>query len=136
MRAFKLPRRFSGTSRPQTLLEHQGLAGPEHAEEAGEDEGDHVGHHRSGRPKVNVDKADGVNRRHSVRRGQRNARFRTRAGSSEAGAGHRPPTGSRATASPHTAKSAGRRGGVAYPARVDLSHHESPSGVLSPTESH
>jgi hypothetical protein len=47
------------------VLEHQGLAGPEHAEEAGEDEGNHAGHHPSDRPKVNADKADGVNRRHS-----------------------------------------------------------------------
>ena len=46
------------------VLEHEGLAGPEHAEEAGEDEGNHAGHHRSDRPKVNADKADGVNRRH------------------------------------------------------------------------
>src|SRR4029450_1743590 len=37
---------------------------PEDAEEACEDEGDHAGHHRSGRSKVNVDKADRVNRRH------------------------------------------------------------------------
>ena len=42
----------------------QGAVGPDPAEEADEDEGDHAGHHRSGRPKVNVDKADGVNRRH------------------------------------------------------------------------
>jgi hypothetical protein len=40
------------------------LAGPEHAEEAGEDEGNHAGHHRSDRPKVNADKADGVSGRH------------------------------------------------------------------------
>jgi hypothetical protein len=32
---------------------------------ADEDEGDHAGHHRSGRPKVNVDKVDGVSRRHT-----------------------------------------------------------------------
>ena len=47
------------------VLEHQGPAAPEHAEEAGEDEGNHAGHHRSDRPKVNADKADGANRRHS-----------------------------------------------------------------------
>ena len=47
------------------VFEDQGAAGPDPAEEADEDEGDHAGHHRSGRPKVNVDKADGVNRRHS-----------------------------------------------------------------------
>jgi hypothetical protein len=47
------------------VLEHEGALGPEHAEEAGEDEGNHAGHHRSDRPKVNADKADGVNRRHS-----------------------------------------------------------------------
>jgi hypothetical protein len=34
------------------VLEHQGAAGPEHAEEAGEDEGDHGGHHPSGQPEV------------------------------------------------------------------------------------
>ena len=34
------------------VLEHQGALGPDPAEEAGEDEGDHAGHHRSGRPKV------------------------------------------------------------------------------------
>jgi outer membrane receptor protein involved in Fe transport len=34
------------------------------AEKADEDERDHAGHHRSGQPKVNVDEADGVNRRH------------------------------------------------------------------------
>jgi hypothetical protein len=33
-------------------------------DKAGEDEGNHAGHHRSDRPKVNADKADGVNRRH------------------------------------------------------------------------
>ena len=32
------------------VLEHQGAARSEPAEEAGEDEGDHAGHHRSGRP--------------------------------------------------------------------------------------
>ena len=47
------------------VLEHQGVLGPDPAEEADEDEGDHAGHHRSGRPKVNVDEADGVNRRHT-----------------------------------------------------------------------
>jgi hypothetical protein len=46
------------------VLEHQGLAGPEHAEEAGEDEGIMPGHHRPDRPKVNADKADGVSGRH------------------------------------------------------------------------
>jgi hypothetical protein len=35
------------------------------AEKADEDERDHAGHHRSGQPKVNVDEADGVNRRHT-----------------------------------------------------------------------
>ena len=34
------------------VLEHQGALGPDPAEEAGEDEGDHAGHHRSGRPEV------------------------------------------------------------------------------------
>jgi hypothetical protein len=42
------------------VLEHQGALGPDPAEEAGEDEGDHAGHHRSGRPEFNVDEADGV----------------------------------------------------------------------------
>ena len=46
------------------VLEHQGALGPDPAEEAGEDEGDHAGHHRSGRPKVNADEVDGVSRRH------------------------------------------------------------------------
>jgi hypothetical protein len=46
------------------VFEDQGAVGPDPAEEADEDEGDHAGHHRSGRPKVNVDEADGVNRRH------------------------------------------------------------------------
>jgi hypothetical protein len=31
------------------IFEHQGAAGSEHAEEAGEDEGNHAGHHRLGR---------------------------------------------------------------------------------------
>ena len=48
------------------VLEHQGALGPDPAEEAGEDEGDHAGHHRSGRPKVNVDETDGVSRRHTI----------------------------------------------------------------------
>ena len=34
------------------VLEDQGAAGSEHAKEACEDEGDHAGHHRSGRPTV------------------------------------------------------------------------------------
>ena len=34
------------------VLEHQGAAGCEHAEEACEDEGGHAGHHRSNRPTV------------------------------------------------------------------------------------
>ena len=34
------------------VLEHQGAAGSQHAEEACDDEGDHAGHHRSGRPKL------------------------------------------------------------------------------------
>jgi hypothetical protein len=38
------------------VFEDQGAVGPDLAEEADEDEGDHAGHHRSGRPKVNVDK--------------------------------------------------------------------------------
>ena len=42
--------------------------GPDPAEEAGEDEDDHAGHHRSGRPKVNGDEADGVNTRKIVLR--------------------------------------------------------------------
>jgi hypothetical protein len=48
------------------ILEHQKALGPGPAEEPCENEGDHVGHHRSGRPKVNVDETDGVNRRHRV----------------------------------------------------------------------
>ena len=48
------------------VFEHQGAAGPEREEEAREDEGHHAGHHRSGRPKVNVDEADGVNGRHTI----------------------------------------------------------------------
>ena len=39
------------------VLEHQGAAGPDPAEEAGEDEGDHGGHHPSSQPKVNADAA-------------------------------------------------------------------------------
>jgi hypothetical protein len=46
------------------VFEDQGAVGPDPAEEADEDEGDHAGHHRSGRAKVNVDKVDGVSRRH------------------------------------------------------------------------
>jgi putative transposase len=46
------------------VFEHQGAAGPEREEEAREDKGHHAGHHRSGRAKVNVDEADGVNGRH------------------------------------------------------------------------
>ena len=34
------------------VLEHQGALGPDPTEEAGEDEGQHAGHHRSGRPEV------------------------------------------------------------------------------------
>jgi hypothetical protein len=34
------------------VLEHEGALGPDLAEEADEDEGDHAGHHRSGRPTV------------------------------------------------------------------------------------
>ena len=34
------------------VLEHQGVLGPDPAEEAGEDEGEHGGHHPSGRPEV------------------------------------------------------------------------------------
>ena len=48
------------------VLEHEGALGPDHAEEAGEDEGNHAGHHRSDRPKLNADKADGVNGRHTL----------------------------------------------------------------------
>jgi hypothetical protein len=62
------------------VLEHQGALGPDPADETGEDEGDHGGHHRSGRPKVNVDKVDGVSRRHrtAVRsRGRGTVRWRT-----------------------------------------------------------
>jgi hypothetical protein len=47
------------------VFEDQGAVGSDPAEEADEDEGDHAGHHRSGRPKVNVDKVDRVNRRHT-----------------------------------------------------------------------
>jgi hypothetical protein len=48
------------------VFEDQGAVGPDPAEEADEDEGDHAGHHRSGRSKVNVDKVDGVSRRHRI----------------------------------------------------------------------
>jgi hypothetical protein len=48
------------------VLTHQGALAPDTTEEAGEDEGDHAGHHRSGRPKVNVDGADGVSRSHRL----------------------------------------------------------------------
>ena len=34
------------------VLEHQGTVGPDPTEEAGEDEGNHTGHHRSGRPEL------------------------------------------------------------------------------------
>jgi hypothetical protein len=34
------------------IFEHQDAAGSEHAEEAGEDEGNHAGHHRSGGPEL------------------------------------------------------------------------------------
>ena len=34
------------------VLEHQGVLGPDPAEEAGEDEGEHGGHHPSGRPEL------------------------------------------------------------------------------------
>ena len=34
------------------VLEHQGLLGPDPAEEAGEDEGEHGGHHPAGRAEV------------------------------------------------------------------------------------
>jgi hypothetical protein len=46
---------LTGTYRPDRVLAK---------DKAGEDEGDHAGHHRSGRLKVNVDKADRLNRRH------------------------------------------------------------------------
>src|SRR5262249_311289 len=46
------------------VLEHQGAAGPDPTEEAGEDEGDHGGHHPSGQPKVQCWRGGGVNRRH------------------------------------------------------------------------
>ena len=48
------------------VLEHQGAVGPDRAEEVGEDQGHHAGHHRSGRAEVNVDEADGVSRRHRL----------------------------------------------------------------------
>jgi hypothetical protein len=47
------------------VLEHQGALGPDPTKKTCEDEGDHAGHHRSGRPKVNVDETDGVSRRHT-----------------------------------------------------------------------
>jgi hypothetical protein len=50
------------------VFEDQGAVAPDPAEEADEDEGNHAGHHRSGRPKVNVDKVDGVSRRHRLAR--------------------------------------------------------------------
>ena len=34
------------------VLEHEGALGPDTTEEADEDQGDHAGHHRSGRPTV------------------------------------------------------------------------------------
>jgi hypothetical protein len=34
------------------VLEHEGALGPDTTEEACKDEGDHAGHHRSGRPTV------------------------------------------------------------------------------------
>ena len=34
------------------VLEHQGVLGPDPAEEVGDDEGEHGGHHPSGRPEV------------------------------------------------------------------------------------
>jgi hypothetical protein len=34
------------------VLEHQGALGPDPADETGEDEGDHGGHHPGGRPEV------------------------------------------------------------------------------------
>ena len=46
------------------VLEHEGALGPDTTEETCEDHGDHAGHHRSGRPKVNIDKVDGVSTRH------------------------------------------------------------------------
>src|SRR5204863_7028032 len=49
------------------VLEHQEALGPDPAKEACEEEGDHAGHHRSGRPEVNVDETDGVSRRHRLR---------------------------------------------------------------------
>ena len=48
------------------VFEDQGAVGLDPAEEVDEDEGNHAGHHRSGRPKANVDKVDGVSRRHSL----------------------------------------------------------------------
>ena len=45
--------RHNGQLVPQReVLEHQGAAGSEHAEEACEDESDHAGHHRSDQPTV------------------------------------------------------------------------------------
>ena len=68
------------------VFEDQGAVGPEPAEEADEDEGDHAGHHRSGRPQVNVDKVDGVSRRHNrwnqkIPHPRRERQARTRAAS-------------------------------------------------------
>ena len=37
---------------PRKVLEHEGALGPDTTEEACEDQGDHAGHHRSGRPTV------------------------------------------------------------------------------------
>ena len=34
------------------VLEHEGALGPDPTEEADKDQGDHAGHHRSGRPTV------------------------------------------------------------------------------------
>ena len=42
-----------GQLMPQrVVLEHQGALGPDPAEEAGEDEGEHGGHHPAGRAEV------------------------------------------------------------------------------------
>jgi hypothetical protein len=60
------------------VLEHEGALGPDTTEEAGEDEGDHAGHHRSGRRPFNVDEADGISRRHT-RQGARTHRVYDRA---------------------------------------------------------
>ena len=50
------------------VLEHEGLAGPEHAEEGREDEDDHAGIIDQVGRQFNVDEADGVNRGHSTER--------------------------------------------------------------------